>query len=684
MAQSRFINLSSYCIVEYQFEQVPSLNFYNDDFILVENQIDGTHQIFNTDASYNTLKNIQDLSVVSIGTNEYAYLDSEKVPNYLQYNTDLISSTISGYNVVMDRVRFHFISGFDFDTFKALILSISNPENNGTTNIFANILVAPETISELIIFNPKPLFLSSSVYDRYIDIYVPSIKNINTDFNTAPVPALTFAAAITPSTSGPVGLVYNNPITVSLLECGTKSIIYTNTSITYDSYTVSDSYSATVSQTNEFDNVGAYINQSLVGDYLEFYLTFNSAFPGELISILDKRNPNDDWIIVHQLSIFEQVGTAFINTSRFVFFQETDYDEPNVFRPVLKYAHEAISMSVDYIARLTNRRNGEQIIREASFNLVSPKKYGRSLINLPLLDKPQSQKIYNKIVKNNFEATSLFIEPTPISKQSVITPSVPTQVTEVVRTEFVPIFFNNNNISISNVNSMIKSTDSSEEVVFGPGKLRFILSPFDNILKLKVFTEATLANAENPLVPLDLNVNAAKYRLVFETSSGKVSIDNVNDSSQENLSTGQITFNIAKKESESVTNSKNRTLYVVSVSQDGRETLMYTGEWRKPSEQSDVDAAIAQAKADAAAKKDLTKILGGIKDRLSLITKLDLANKVDARSTVKGKGEAPIVNRFGVTDSKSISTSGASLLTYEEKKKQKEQDALNNALKKKQ
>jgi len=159
MAQSRFINLSSYCIVEYQFEQVPSLNFYNDDFILVENQIDGTHQIFNTDASYNTLKNIQDLSVVSIGTNEYAYLDSEKVPNYLQYNTDLISSTISGYNVVMDRVRFHFISGFDFDTFKALILSISNPENNGTTNIFANILVAPETISELIIFNPKPLFL---------------------------------------------------------------------------------------------------------------------------------------------------------------------------------------------------------------------------------------------------------------------------------------------------------------------------------------------------------------------------------------------------------------------------------------------------------------------------------------------------------------------------------------------
>jgi hypothetical protein len=221
------------------------------------------------------------------------------------------------------------------------------------------------------------------------------------------------------------------------------------------------------------------------------------------------------------------------------------------------------------------------------------------------------------------------------------------------------IFFNNNNISISNINSMTTSTDSSEEVIFAPGKLRFILSPFDNVLKLKVFTEATLANAENPLVSLDLNVNSAKYRLVFETTTGKIAIDNVNDSNQENLSTGQVTFNIAKKDSEAVLNSSNRTLYLISVSQDGRETLMYTGEWRKPSEQADVDAAIAQAKADAASKKDTSSILNGIRDRISLITKLDLANKVDLRSNVKNKGEAPVVNRFGVAGSKSIRTSGS-------------------------
>jgi hypothetical protein len=657
MAQSRFINLSSYCIAEYQFEPLLSLNIYNDDFILVENEITGGHQIFNTDASYSTLKNIQDLSVVPIGSNTYVYLDSEKIPNYLAYNSQLTQSTLSSYNVVMDKVRFHFVSGFDFDNFKALILSISHTENNGTTNIFANILLAPETISQLIIYNPKPLFLSNAVYDRYVDIWVPSIKNINEDFVTAPVPALTFAAAITPTIDGPSGFIYNNPINISLLECGSKKTVYTNTSVTYDSYEVSEAFTATVSQTNEFDGVGASISESIVGDYLEFYLTFNSNFPGELISILNKRNPADDWIIVHQLSVFEQVGSAFINTARLVFFQEDSYDDPNVFRPVLTYAHEAISMSVDYIARLTNRRNGEQIIREASFILQSPKKYGRSLINIPLLDKPQSQKVYNKILKNNFETSKLFIEPTPVSKQPVVTPATPVQVTEVIRTEYIPIFFTNNNISVSNVNSMVTSSDTTDEVIFGPGKLRFILSPFDNVLKLKIFTETTLADSKNPLVPLDLNVNSAKYRLVFETTSGKISVDNANDSNQENLSTGQITFNVSKKDSEAISNSNNRTVYLVSVSQDGRETLIYSGEWRKPSEQADVDLAIAQAKADALAKRDTTLILSGIKDKLNLITKFDLAAKLDDTSTIKNKAEAPVVNRFGTTNSKSISTS---------------------------
>lgn len=669
MAQSRFVNLTPYCMVEYMAEPLGSTNYYSDDFVLVENAKAGIHQIFNDDSSYNTTKNIKDLTAVLIGNNTFAYLDSEKTPDYLTYDSDMTVTNITGYNVVLEKVRFHFVSGFDFDGIAAVLLGVSHTENDGKKNVFANILLAPETISELIIFNPKPLFITNALYDRYVDIMVPSIKNINEDYKTAAVPANTFVAAITPNATSSTGFIYNNPIEVSLAQCSKKKTIVTNTSTNYDSYEVSEFFTTTVSQSNEFDNVGAYVNESAVGDYIEFYLTFNSGFPEELISILNRRNPADDWIIIHQLSVFEQIGSSFINTSRQVFFQEDSFDEPNIFRPVLKNAGQAVSMSIDLISRLNNRRNGEQIIREASFNLFSPKKYGRRLNSLPILDKPGSQTVYNKIIKNSFEATPLFVEPGPIPTGPIVpsTPSSPNTTTPIGNNstnsksvEYVPIFFNNNNISIAKTDNIVKVNDTEDEVVFGPGKLRFIMSPFDNVLKFKVFTKSSSSSKNTP-VPLDLNTNAPKYRLVFETDKGKVSIDNASDSQLENPSTGIIAFNVSKKDSESIVASRNKTVYITAVSQDGKEMFLYSGEWRKPNEQADVDAAIAEAIASSNKQQNLQAIL----DKLNAIG-LNSAASLDkiaanAISSVKTKGLVPVVNKFGIKDAKSIQTTTKNL-----------------------
>jgi hypothetical protein len=651
MRKSRFVSLTSYCVVEYMFDDLGSLDFYTDSFILFENEHLDIHQIANDDGSYHTTKNIRDLTAVPISNNTYAYIDSEKIPNYIAYDDKISETTLAGYNVVMDKVRFHFVAGFDFNDFRALILQVKNVENDTKNNLFASILLAPETIAELISFNPKPLFLGNALYDRYVDLLVPSIKNVNEDYVTAPVPSSTFAAAITQNALGSsTGFVYNGTIYLGLAECGKRKTLFTDIGQTYETFEVSEYYEAPLSQSNEFDNVGTYVNESVNGDFIEFYMTFNSGFPSDMIAILNSRNPSDDWVIIHQLSVFEQVGSAFLNTSRFVFFQEERFDEPNVFRPVLRNANEAVSMSIDYLARLTNRRNGEQIIREASFSLISPKKYGRNLITVPLLDKPQSQRIYNKIIRKNFEATKLFIEPKMLNDQNQTTTSA---VTTVTKTEYVPIFFNNSNISVANSSSLVKTSDSNEEVVFGPGKLRFVISPFDNLIKLKVYTAGSSTSSTTP-IPLDLNVNSAKYQLVFETSNGKLAVDNTNNANLENLSTGVIAFNVSKKDSEAILQSASRTVYLVSVAQDGTQTLIYNGEWRKPTEQSDVDSAISLAREES-------------NQAVTVQTKLDeiaatTASKETAQATVsskelgptKGTAVAPVVNRFGVKTSRSI------------------------------
>jgi antitoxin component of RelBE/YafQ-DinJ toxin-antitoxin module len=655
MAESRFISLTRYCLVEYIFEPIGSPNFLNDDVILLKNDRTDSYQIYNTDASNTSTKNIKDLSVAPIGNNKQVYLDSEKIPNYVDYDDSLTETSITGFNVIYDRVRFHFVSGFDFSDFEALILGIQNKQNNGEKHVFANILFSNVTSDNLLTFNSKPLFISDSLYDRFIEIKVPSVKNINEEFVTSLNQALTFSANITPTDTGYSGFIYNSPIDITISECARKEELSTDVGVKYDVFDITDNYSATLSQTNEFDNVGTYIGESAVGDYIEYYLTWNGGFPEELISILNRRNPSDDWVIIHQLSVFEQIGSTFINTSRQVIFQEDDWDEPLVYRPVLKNAGSAVSMSIDILTRLTNKRNGEQIIREGSFTLLSPKKYGKKLIQIPLSDEPQSQKVYNKIIKKDFESTRLFIEPTfapgfrnsPAENLDVSTPNV------VKSTEYIPIYYNNNNISISNNSGSAKIKDDADEIIFGPGKLRFMLTPFDNVIKLKVYNVIN-----KKALPLDLNVNEAKYRLVFETDNGKVSIENANSDSLENLSNGEVAFTVPTKDSEQIVKSIKKTVYLTSVAQEGTETLLYTGEWRDSANQSDIDTAISSAKNEVDTIKNREDKITSLEAKLKTI-EADLTKKkfdTSRNKQVKKKAAPSVVNRIGMPSPKKIRT----------------------------
>ena len=313
-------------------------------------------------------------------------------------------------------------------------------------------------------------------------------------------------------------------------------------------------------------------------------------------------------------------------------------------------------MSIDYIVRLVNRLNGDQVIREASFIVNSPKKYGLQLLKLELQDKPQSQIVYNKIYKKNFEATELFIDP---SQSSATSSSANDTVTQVItKTEYVPLFFNSSKISISKKSSLVTETDNMETVIFPNGDLRFILSPFDNYLKFQLYTYQS-----DKSVPLDLNINASVYRAVFETTSGKVKIDNLNDATKENLSNGEIIFNIPESSSEEILESLDNSFYITSVTKDGTETMIYNGEWRNPSQQSDVDAAIAIIKAenDALTQTTLTEINDSIKKAVDKAesTVVNESVDIDVPGFVKKKVRKSIsaVNKFGMKYPTSIKSS---------------------------
>ena len=713
--QSRFIKLTEYCLLEYQYESLSPSSpiIITSPFYKLKNS-DNEIFLYNPDSALYETGNIKDLTVIPQSSNggRFVYLDSEDSPNYTEYDTTLSETIVPGGSVIGDRVRFYMASGFQFTEVTNMVLSIRQDMNNGNALILANILLNANTLGDILLYTTRPFIIGNTLYDRYIDIIVPSIKNIDEDYYTSPNQSNTFAYQITsviestesnisvnaflndsntitlatanskieegnvvsgigiaPNTrvisktgniltlsnntisasSGVysfakingVGLVRNNPITVNLFECTAGPVLSTPTE-TYSTVDINRAYSAQISQANDFDLVGAQIREAVDGDYLEFFATWNQGFPEEFIGILEKRT-GQSWIIFHQLSIFEQIGSSFIKSGDATFFQETNFDEPLVFRPILKNANEAVSMVVDYSVRLVNRTTNEQIIRTGSLTVVNPNKYGKSLLKLDLADKPNSYKISNVIVKKLTDSVQVFNDPAMVRREAtapVVEPTTqaapPTVITNTV-TQYVPVFYVRNSISVSPKNHLVRSGKTSE-LTFGQGLLSIAVTPFDNTFKFQVKTEsASQSRGANSVSTMDLT-QFSGFELVFGSAASKITVPSITDQSQVDSSIGEILFKVNETDSARIQNLDDPKFYIVTVGKDGSRSALYTGKWYKSDGISTADTDNANLLSTAQAEARLEETVASLQTR---ITELETENNSLKLSSVKIKIAQP-------------------------------------------
>jgi len=625
--QSRFVKLTEYCLLEYQYESLSPSSpiLITAPFYKLKNA-DNEIFIYNPDASLYETGNIKDLTVIPLTNNggRFVYLDSEDSPNYTEYDTTLTETLVPAGSVVGDRVRFYIASGFQFTDFTNMVLSIRQDMNNGNALILANILLNSITIGDILLYTTRPLIIGNTLYDRYVDIIVPSIKNIDEDFYTSPNQSNTFEYKITNG----AGLVRNNPITVNLFECTAGPDLRADVEI-YTTIDITRAYSAQISQANEFDLVGAKIREAIDGDYLEFFATWNQGFPEEFIDILEKRTGHN-WIIFHQLSIFEQIGSSFIKSGDATFFQETNFDEPLVFRPILKNANEAVTMVVDYSVRLVNRVTNEQVIRTASLTIVNPNKYGKSLLKLELADKPNSYKISNVIIKKLTDSTQVFSDPSMVSSQPA--PAAPSAAPKVITNtieRYVPVFYTRNTIAVSQKNSLIKD-GKQESIVYGQGQLSIAITPFDNAFMFQIKKE-TSTNSNSAFTNMDLT-QFSGFELVFGASSAKVSVSNTTDQSKVNSDIGEILFKIDSSVSARLQGLEDPKFYIVSVGRDGTRSALYTGKWYKSDRASQADDDNSAKANQLRAEEDLKQTVDSLKSRIA-----DLENENNRLKVSSGK-----------------------------------------------
>ena len=432
MESSRFIQLSDQILIEYIYTSQSVPTTFDTGTYPIELMRDantkGTY-FFNTDTVNATMGNDRDGAAVSNNATKTQYVSlntSVGIP-YNDYSPDLTDSVnlLQTFNpnlaVAYDKVKVHFIAGFSFQDFDGIVFEVLAPRRDSVMMNLASInFLKTDTPS----FAAEPLLIADKLYATYIEWRVPSLFYMNNLFDSADANGLGYKI-----TEGQ-GFLGTPPIT--LRASGIYQTIIENA---YSFYEMQEINSASILNRDIYDNVYAQVIQSTNGDYFELSGEVAGSSMENLIGQLNSSGGN--YIIFHEVSVTEQIGTVFTQTSFQVFTQKgPDFNEPILFRPIIKNANNAISFTINYVLRLYNTVDATQIIKNAKLTSFETQKYGKQMLQINLGVVPTVANVYNQI--NNDTGKQLVVGSGSPDSNANTTEQIAEQL--VVKTKYVTAF----------------------------------------------------------------------------------------------------------------------------------------------------------------------------------------------------------------------------------------------------
>mgnify|MGYP003629509975 FL=1 len=436
MESSRFIQISEQILIEYVYTSQATPTTFNTATYPIELMRDtntkGTY-FFNTDTVSAVMGNYRDISAVSNNTarTQYVSLDTDIGVPYNDFSpaltdsANLLQTFTPELDVAYDKIRIHFISGFSFEGFDGIVFESLAPRRDGVmlnlSSINFNKLDTPT-------FNPDPLLIADKLYATFIEWRVPSLYYMNNLFTTSDANGVAYRL-----TEGQ-GFLGTPAITLKA-----SGIFQTITENAYSFYEMQEINSVSILNRDIYDNLYAEVKQSDGGDYFELSGQVTGSTFSNFIAQLNSSGGN--YVVFHEISVTEQVGQVFSQTSFQVISQDSLYDEPVLFRPIIKNANSAVSFSIAYVLRLYNRADATQIIKNAKLTSFDTQKYGPQMIQINLGVVPTVANVYNQI--NNDTGKQLVIGTGGAGAGSgITTANTSEQIVEklVVKTSYVTTF----------------------------------------------------------------------------------------------------------------------------------------------------------------------------------------------------------------------------------------------------
>ena len=436
MESSRFIQISEQILIEYVYTSQATPTTFNTATYPIELMRDtntkGTY-FFNTDTVSAVMGNYRDISAVSNNTarTQYVSLDTDIGVPYNDFSpaltdsANLLQTFTPEFDVAYDKIRIHFISGFSFEGFDGIVFESLAPRRDGVmlnlSSINFNKLDTPT-------FNPDPLLIADKLYATFIEWRVPSLYYMNNLFTASDANGVAYKL-----TEGQ-GFLGTPAITLKA-----SGIFQTITENAYSFYEMQEINSVSILNRDIYDNLYAEVKQSDGGDYFELSGQVTGSTFSNFIAQLNSSGGN--YVVFHEISVTEQIGQVFSQTSFQVISQDSLYDEPVLFRPIIKNANSAVSFSIAYVLRLYNRADATQIIKNAKLTSFDTQKYGPQMIQINLGVVPTVANVYNQI--NNDTGKQLVIGTGGAGAGSgITTANTSEQIVEklVVKTSYVTTF----------------------------------------------------------------------------------------------------------------------------------------------------------------------------------------------------------------------------------------------------
>ena len=559
---SKFVQLAPYLVMEYLYADQPNPESY---FVntgspavgfnkLVNGVLEDDNgqpsddiQIMNLDQDQSTTQNTRNNSVVQTNQNTFVTLDPGLIVPYNDFNSDLTPTSELGIafpsniSVIYDSIRYHILAGYNLDNIDGLILQVQYLDVNGSYVTFSQIKLSKGS-SQTYTLNPNPVTIGSNIYDKYYEVKIPSLVDMNNKYGAASGSNKSNTLAALTSKSGR-GYQTASPIRIKAYQ-----ILSTTTTNGYDTYGSDLLAALSLESTDPFKNIGAYIAPSDQGDYFEYFATDNGGFPEDFI--LFQNSIGNSYYLQHTIETLEQVGGALLNTSNFSNIQTTAYDVPNLLRPIVRYPSVASSFTLRYTMTLVNNKDQSRLIRIATYTSSDVSRYGAQIQPLQLQVLPQQQKIYNKVAGS----TNLTIPSNQISPKEI--------------TKFSNVFIERTLVNTSLTNLVVSGTTLREDtgnqttatasLSYGMGKAYIEISPFDNYFKFTFFQKATDGTTRN----IDLS-SSGEYSMVFvDNQNKKVSAPSIVDNNIAKPAKGEIAFKVDETLATKILQFNNKKFYI--------------------------------------------------------------------------------------------------------------------------